>query len=94
MGINIDKTVSELSEISKRITNLQDRQKVLKEVLQKEMKDQHMEKIENAAIRIQYVKGFDRNGIDQKKLTDLYPEVAAICQKRSTVNDSLKVTLL
>lgn len=80
-----------LTEIRTRKAGIESEEKAVKAELQAAMKAANIEELENASIRVKYIAGFNRVGIDRDKLRKLYPEAAAACKSSVWVDSFLKV---
>ncbi len=80
-----------LTEIRTQKAGIESEEKAVKAELQAAMKEQKIHELENACIRVRYIEGFNRVGIDREKLQKLYPGAAAACKKSVWVDPFLKV---
>ena len=93
MDQKIKMLMNDMKELAEEKQKILDREAELKTQFLEIMQNQNINVFENVHIRINYIAGFVRNGIDANKLRKHYPEAALACAKKSSVEPYVKVTV-
>lgn len=93
MGQKIKQLMNELAEVEKDKQKILDREADLKAEFLEVMQQKNINILENVHIRLNYIAGFIRSGIDADKLRKKYPDAAQDCAKSTPVAPFVKVTV-
>lgn len=85
--------MNDMKKLADEKQEILDREAELKNQFFEIMQKQNINILENAYIRVNYIAGFIRNGIDVNKLRKKYPDAALDCAKKSPVDSYVKVTV-
>jgi hypothetical protein len=91
---DIDKLISEITDISVEKQRIAEKELELKLQLIRIMEADKIDILENARIKINYVKSFNRCTVNSELLKRDYPEVAKICMKTTVIDPFLKVKVI
>lgn len=84
-------TIKTIADIVIQKKELEDKEKSMKEQLQKSMEHYGIKSFDNDAIKVTYMAESVRNSVDSAKLKKNYPEIAAECNKTSNVKAFVKI---
>ncbi len=90
----IEQLVNKMEHIASEKQRILSEESDLKAEMLLMMQNQKIDKLSTSVIKINYVGGFIRKGVDADRLKKKYPEVAKDCLKESKVDPFLKVTVL
>lgn len=93
MDQKVKMLMRDMKELADEKQKILDREAELKNQFFDIMQKQNINILENAYIRVNYIAGFIRNGIDADKLRKKYPDAALDCAKKSSVDPYVKVTV-
>jgi len=84
-------TIKAISDLVTAKKDLEQKEKVMKEQLQKAMEQYGIKTFANEVIKVTYMAESVRNSVDSAKLKKNYPDIAAECNKSSSVKAFVKV---
>ena len=84
-------TIKAISDIVTAKKALEEQEKAMKGQLQKVMEQFGVKAFDNEIIKVTYIGESVRNSIDTPKLKKKYPEIAAECNKTSSVKAFVKI---
>ncbi|BCJ92838.1 hypothetical protein acsn021_04070 [Anaerocolumna cellulosilytica] len=91
---DIEKLFKDLTEVTIEKKQIVEKEQELKSELIKIMEADKINLLENARIKINYVKSFNRCTVNSELLKRDYPEVAKICMKTTFIDPFLKVKVI
>lgn len=84
-------TIQAISNLVTTKKELEEKEKVMKEQLQKAMEEHGIKSFDNDVIKVTYMVASVRNSVDSAKLKKNYPDIAAECNKSSNVKAFVKI---
>lgn len=84
-------TIKAIADIVTAKKDLEEKEKVMKEQLQKAMEQHGIKSFDNEVIKVTYMTESIRNSVDSAKLKKKYPDIAAECNKSSNVKAFVKI---
>lgn len=84
-------TIKAIADIVTAKKDLEEKEKVMKEQLQKAMEQYGIKAFDNEVIKVTYMAESVRNSVDSAKLKKKYPDIAAECNKSSNVKAFVKI---
>lgn len=90
----VEKLIDRLHELYYKKCDLEKEETEIKAELFKQMQEEHIQKLENAKVRITYIDKSLRKHVDGKKLKEQFPDVYLVCTKDSEVRPYLRVQVL
>lgn len=80
-----------LFDVEQRKQQILEEEKGIKSLLVEKMQKNHIDVMENAKIKVNYVDGYVRHTVDGKKLQKLYPDVFQECSNTSEISPYIRV---
>ncbi|MCI6998039.1 MAG: hypothetical protein MR936_14980 [Eubacterium sp.] len=80
-----------LFDIEERKQQVLEEEKNIKSLLLDKMQKNHIDVMENAKIKVNYIGGYSRRTVDGKKLQKLYPEIFKECTNISEISPYIRV---
>lgn len=87
----LKKLLNLLLDIEQRKQQILEEEKNIKSLLLDKMQEDHIDTMENAKIKVNYIDGYSRRTVDGKKLQKLYPEIFNECTNISEISPYIRV---
>lgn len=80
-----------LLEVEQKKQQILEEEKCIKSLVLEKMQQNHIDVMENAKIKVNYVDGYSRRTVDGKKLQKLYPDAFQECTNISDIAPYIRV---
>ena len=87
----LKKLLNLLFDIEQRKQQILEEEKNIKSLLLDKMQEDHIDTMENAKIKVNYIDGYVRQTVDGKKLQTLYPDAFQECSNTFDIAPYIRV---